>query len=116
MKKCTKCKEELTELNCLYRSKTKKRISSYCKKCFSKYTHERRIKAKKDAIDFLGGKCNDCQQSYPYQVYDFHHLDPSTKEFDWDYARRVSKERMLAEISKCVLLCSNCHRIRHADR
>jgi len=115
MKKCIKCEEELTNINCLYRSKTKKNMSSYCKKCFSEYTNERRIKLKKDAIDLLGGKCNDCMQEYTYQVYDFHHLDPKTKEFNWDYARRVSKTRMIEELKKCVLLCANCHRIRHSN-
>jgi hypothetical protein len=113
MKLCSKCKEEITELNVLYRTKEKKRSAAYCKKCFYKYVNERRVKLKIEAVEMLGGKCQDCDKVYPYQVYDFHHLDPSIKEFSWDYARRVSRTRMMAELKKCVLLCSNCHRERH---
>lgn len=46
---------------------------------------------------------------------DFHHIDPSTK--DKSLASVVtngwSKERILNEIEKCEVLCSNCHRKFH---
>ena len=46
---------------------------------------------------------------------DFHHLDAKTKEFgiSLDGITR-SWDRVLKELDKCVLVCSNCHREVHA--
>lgn len=48
---------------------------------------------------------------------DLHHLDPSQKEgavselaYTWGW------ERLLTEMEKCIVLCSNCHRKHHAGR
>jgi hypothetical protein len=48
---------------------------------------------------------------------DFHHLDKSTKHFNLANAtsRGFGKERILAEIAKCQVLCSNCHRKLHGQ-
>lgn len=61
-----------------------------------------------------GSSCNDCGGTFPPYVMDFHHVD-SDKEFTVARAANVgySWSRIQREISKCVLLCSNCHRIRH---
>ena len=45
---------------------------------------------------------------------EFHHRDPAQKAFKisekaWSY----SWERVLEEVEKCDVLCSNCHRIEH---
>ena len=47
---------------------------------------------------------------------DFHHVDPSKKHLDISQMYRAgwSKRRILDEIAKCVILCSNCHRKYHA--
>ena len=68
------------------------------------------------AIAFLGGACHDCGLvSKHREVYDFHHVDPSKKDIN-PTQLRFSFERMKAELKKCVLLCANCHRIRHATQ
>lgn len=46
---------------------------------------------------------------------DFHHRDPSEKEFDWNKLRKRSWESIAFELDKCDLLCSNCHRESHYD-
>lgn len=72
------------------------------------------IEKKQRAVDYLGGKCNDCGGTFPLPVYDFHHLDPNEKEHNLgDIIRRKSFSTVEKELSKCVLLCANCHRIRH---
>ena len=46
---------------------------------------------------------------------DFHHIDPSSKSFS--ISRRTLKtyaENIDSEISKCVVLCKNCHAKVHA--
>jgi hypothetical protein len=112
MKTCPQCKESKDESD-FYR-KTKTRLQSMCKPCFNTYTMNRWNQRKLEAIKYKGGKCVDCNQSYHYAAFDFHHLDPGTKEFGWVKMRLISKVKMLKELDKCALLCSNCHRIRHA--
>lgn len=65
------------------------------------------------AIDHFGGKCNDCRESFPPCVYQFHHLDPSVKDYNPSEAMTQTDEKMWKELSKCVMLCANCHMIRH---
>lgn len=59
--------------------------------------------------------CADCGKTYPICVMDFHHLDPSKKEIKVGEAAgtNISMEKFLEELSKCVILCANCHRLRH---
>lgn len=49
---------------------------------------------------------------------DFDHLDPSTKTASISKLSkwRGNKEKLLEEIAKCELVCSNCHRQRTHDR
>jgi hypothetical protein len=61
-------------------------------------------------------ECDICRENHP-ACLEFHHRDPSRKEIDivrcpgngW------SIERMLREIAKCRVLCSNCHRKLHSE-
>lgn len=72
---------------------------------------ERGRKRKLAAIERFGGKCKDCDNSFPPCVFEFHHLDPSKKDVNPSAAMFAPKwER---ELDKCVMLCANCHRIRH---
>lgn len=64
------------------------------------------------AIEFLGGKCLDCKNTYPSCAYDFHHIS-GEKEMNPSQAIAGSFEKAKEELKKCVLLCANCHRIRH---
>lgn len=90
--------------------------SCKCKECFNNYCIERWIKIKIKAIEYKGSHCMDCTNSHPeqpYVIFDFHHLDPKKKEVGWDKLRLRSWVKITKELDKCVLLCSNCHRIRH---
>ena len=75
-----------------------------------KTTYERN---KQKAVELLGNKCCDCQQEYPLCVYDFHHRDPKTKEFEVGQILLHGWDKIEAEVLKCDLVCANCHRIRH---
>lgn len=61
-----------------------------------------------------GRSCEQCGESHP-ACLDFHHRDPSKKEFDLGMVKRkqFAKQRVLDEIAKCAVLCSNCHRKLH---
>ncbi len=61
--------------------------------------------------------CVRCGEDDP-ACLDFHHRDPNEKDEALGRASTHgwSKARILKEISKCVVLCANCHRKLHAGR
>jgi hypothetical protein len=122
MKVCKHCEKELPFIE-FYQQVQRSKVSnkawryydSYCKNCRSDYGSVRRKEIKKLAVEFLGGKCVDCDLiDNVLDVYDFHHLDPSKKDFSFGKKGTRSFAAIKVELSKCVLLCSNCHRRRHA--
>ena len=76
---------------------------------------EDKRKRKEQAIKYLGGHCNRCKQTFHPAVYEFHHLDPATKDRDPSKMLQLSWTRLQAELDKCVLLCANCHRLTHYE-
>lgn len=114
MKNCSRCSEILTTENAYYKNKAKTKFQGYCKSCLYFRQKERWIKRKNEAIQYKGGKCQDCNILYPYPVMEFHHLDPNEKDFDWSDLRHHGSIKLIQqELDKCALLCSNCHRMRH---
>jgi len=66
------------------------------------------------AIERMGGCCADCKQTFHHSMYDFHHLNPTEKEHEpYRLFAQKDQAKIDAELAKCVLLCSNCHRFRH---
>lgn len=57
--------------------------------------------------------CTDCGNTFPSVCMDWDHTDDNKT---YDVSRLVNqgqaKSKILAEIRKCELVCSNCHRIR----
>jgi len=78
-----------------------------------KYQMERRDVRKQKLVDHFGDKCDDCGGTFPVCCYDFHHINPSTKEFEIAPRMNAAWDTILTEAKKCVMICSNCHRIRH---
>lgn len=61
----------------------------------------------------LGGSCKNCGYSKCLAALHVHHKDPSTKKFSISGSYRLGKKRLLEEVKKCELLCSNCHAEEH---
>jgi hypothetical protein len=74
-----------------------------------------RRRRKERAVELLGGRCLGCNAIVQASVFEFHHLDRRTKDFaiSHDGITR-SWKKIVAELTKCVLLCANCHRETHA--
>lgn len=129
MKVCSKCHRRLPR-SAFYRSRSRKDgCQTYCKKC----AHQRRVqyykdhRAEEDAANrkrrkryndrFIQYKktlmCRKCGESRWY-VLDFHHPKRDKEE---TVGRLVSQqaawERVLRELSRCRVLCANCHRELH---
>lgn len=81
-----------------------------CKRCRAERVSQRRRQIKRMLVEEAGGKCLICGYDRCQQVLQFHHLDPSTKEFHLGQngvTRSLAKSRV--EARKCILLCANCH-------
>lgn len=82
----------------------------------TKRTKETRNRNKERAIEAKGGACIHCGIKHDGTnavIFDFHHLAPSEKEVGPSRLMQGSWEKVKKEIDKCVLLCSNCHRLEH---
>lgn len=130
MKNCSKCHVSKVEEEFSKNKSKKDGLSSECKQCHrlvrNKYyaqnrdAEKSRVKAgklkKAQWRDDLksGLSCKLCREDHP-AVLQFHHLDPSQKDFEVSNAIRMgfSKEKIVAEIAKCVVLCANCHFKEH---
>ena len=114
---CRRCLREKDD-ECFYpqqqkeRGKVYKYRDSYCIVCRLEYSQERQRKLKADCVAYKGGRCTMCQLVDDPAVYDFHHSDPSAKEFSFGSTHR-SFESMRVELDKCLLVCANCHRKIH---
>ena len=75
---------------------------------------DRRSEHKKLAVEYLGGSCSCCGYSRHIAALQFHHKNPSLKEFNLSKHLKRSWENLRVELDKCVLLCANCHFEHHA--
>lgn len=58
-------------------------------------------------------KCERCGESHPATL-DFHHTNPDDKEANLSIAAASwGWDRLMEEVSKCEVICSNCHRKHH---
>lgn len=132
MKKCVRCKNFKDETEFNKNLCRKDHLQTICKACSrknsTKYynkdkpTHYQRVKDRRNELyewyrsikESLGG-CVKCGEN-TIICLDFHHQDPKEKEYNIVTManRGFSKENILKEIKKCVILCSNCHRKLHA--
>jgi 5-methylcytosine-specific restriction endonuclease McrA len=78
-----------------------------------------RVRARQGATvallrDFRKGPCADCGAMFKPNQMDFDHRNPAEKSFRLTEGRAMlmSRGRLLSELTKCDVVCANCHRIR----
>ena len=73
-----------------------------------------RYAKKLKSINYLGGKCEKCNENNIFKLC-FHHLNPSIKELKLtsDNISNIKWEVLKKELDKCIVLCQNCHREEH---
>jgi len=133
-KKCNKCGEVKDRSQFRALSTKYGHVNPRCRECEPEHrlahyqtnqsqfiaNTKRRYRKLKQLINDIktSSPCFDCGQSYPPYVMDFDHVDPTNKLCN--VSRMPSKfpceEKILAEIEKCDLVCSNCHRVREHNR
>ena len=67
----------------------------------------------KEFINSKKIKCAKCGYCRCKEALEFHHLDPTQKDFSSAGMKTRSIQRIQEEIDKCVVLCANCHREAH---
>lgn len=74
----------------------------------NKYKNELRqlVRDKKESTP-----CTDCKKYFPYYVMDFDHLDDKSGLISY-FAKTGRSKALKNEMSKCEIVCANCHRIR----
>lgn len=76
---------------------------------------QRRKNIREELKTMAGGKCCQCGYDKCSGALEFHHKDPTTKEMDFaKMISHASRDRLIEEVKKCVLVCANCHREIHA--
>jgi hypothetical protein len=102
MKKCSKCQTNKDQSNFYGRN-------AWCKSCFNAYCHERWKARKLKAVELMGGSCSKCDYNRNLSALEFHHIDPKTKEFNWKQVCKKPWDQVIQELSKCIIVCKNCH-------
>jgi hypothetical protein len=68
-------------------------------------------------VETQGGACLLCGYKRNPNALSFHHKDPSAKQFQLDLRNCSNRswKSLLAEASKCLLVCLNCHAEIHSQ-
>jgi hypothetical protein len=74
---------------------------------------ERGWTKKKAAVLRKGGQCVDCGYNRNLSVLSFHHLRDKEIALDMRAFSNLRDSVLEQELTKCVLLCMNCHGERH---
>lgn len=135
-KVCNRCGQEKSVTEFYRRSGTRHGLQPWCRQCSSdvgkkyyadhraerrysvKYARRRTkiVGRKEAAVAYKGGCCTRCGYDRYVGALEFHHLDPMEKE--WQLGSRLPNgrwESLKAELDKCVLVCSNCHKEIHYE-
>lgn len=76
-------------------------------------TSSYRKNIKKRLIEYKGGECQICGYNKCQDALEFHHLDPSKKDYNISGGTK-SFNTLKSEVDKCILVCANCHREIHS--
>ena len=127
---CSSCNAE-KELSEFRKDKSKKSgYQPHCKMCArayhksaytAKYSEQISIRNKTRA-DIAREMLNDYKANHPCVMcgegctacLDFHHTDPTQKDFTVSQRQNGSLTLLMEEVKKCVVVCRNCHAKIHA--
>lgn len=110
---CLKCLKP-TQKNLFYRYPNNV-PHQWCKKCLRQNVVDSQHRFKIQCIEYKGGLCVDCGKIPHPAAMDFHHQDPDGKDFSISKtSTKTLSATVKMELDKCILLCKNCHAVRHS--
>lgn len=74
----------------------------------NEYYRNKRYKIKKEMVEYKGGSCELCGYNKSLRALQFHHKNPSEKDFTIS-STICMNEIVKKELDKCMLVCANCH-------
>lgn len=116
--KCTQCNsnKHYTQFR-VYKSGKRRKICRLCENISRKKLRTSKLSPQQKYIyDYLLiNRCIFCGFSNPVCL-DFHHVNPKTKSYEISQMVKdgYTIDEIKLEINKCVVLCSNCHRLETA--
>src|SRR6267143_5737259 len=97
-----------------YYQRNKEKMSLYSKNWYEEHkTLRPRILVgldKEDLDELKTGPCSDCGNTFPPECMDWDHIK-GKKLYNVSQMKEYGKDLIMEEISKCELVCANCHRI-----
>ena len=111
---CKRCTEEKPISEYHYSNREKQIFQPYCKICSAVNAREYRQKNRDYVAKYKMSKgCEICGFKAEHHCqFDLHHVDPKTKSYKGShksYDAGWSRDRIDNEISKCMVVCKNCH-------
>ena len=82
-------------------------------KCGTCCTTSARKNLKKRCVEYKGGSCEKCSYNRCISALEFHHIDPTKKDFGIGDGSSRKWDSLKIELDKCLMLCANCHREIH---
>jgi hypothetical protein len=131
MKTCRQCHNQLTYCSFNRNNKNKDGLQDLCRECgktrFKQYyslnkqriierTRQNSIKQYSIINEYLRSVktcCSVCRED-SHVCLDFHHVKEKSFNIGEAAHKGYTLDKVKAEIEKCVVLCSNCHRKLHA--
>ena len=86
-----------------------------CKKCWNQRTYQSGVDKINSLKQQRGGCCERCGYNKYLGALQWHHLDPTVKEYSIGHRRGLNEQQLQQEVSKCQLLCANCHAEVHSQ-
>ena len=80
------------------------------------YLRKYQSKRRKLVADMKRRPCIDCGKRFPPECMDFDHRPGEEKNFCVAGKLTLPWDRVVSEIAKCDVVCSNCHRTRTIQR
>lgn len=129
LKICARC-DGMRLRSEFYRSRSRPDgLHPYCKPCQDAVVREHHARRGTDGQERRRGRqeaaralvdeakdrpCADCGGTWPARVMHLHHVEPTTKRGGVStMVSRATRAAIEVEIAKCIVLCANCHAIRH---
>ena len=132
--RCSKFKPFNEFLEKMQKNGTRKRIF-WCRPCSNEYSYGHKIENPEAALaakkksstrrrdlrksiinERRNRPCTDCKREFPVCCMEFDHLRDKIKTVSQMMIGEAPVERILAEIEKCEVVCTNCHRTRSRSR
>lgn len=100
--------------HCCHNETNTKFCSIKCKNKFHVDLKRKRLRIQ--ALEYMGNKCLICGYNHCKEALEFHHINPSEKDFGISANGLTRSWKVIQpELDKCICVCNRCHREIHSN-